>query len=106
MYKRQECAERGIAVEAWSPLAQGRVFGDSQLEALAEQVGRTVSQVVLRWVLQRGDIVFPKSSSPERMRENLGALDLVLDAEQLASLDALDRGPEGRVGPHPDTYVG
>ena len=53
---RETCTARGIAVEAWSPLAQGKVFGDPQLTALAEQVGRSVSQVVLRWVLQRGDI--------------------------------------------------
>lgn len=99
---RAACAERGIAVEAWSPLAQGRVFGDPQLEALAEQVGRTVSQVVLRWVLQRGDIVFPKSSSPERMRENLDVLDFDLTDEQMASVSALHDGT--RSGPDPDTF--
>jgi len=99
---RADCAERGIAVEAWSPLAQGAVFGDPQLVALAEQVGRTVSQVVLRWVLQRGDIVFPKSSSPERMRENLALFDFELSDEQLASISALHNGT--RSGPDPDTF--
>lgn len=99
---RDACAARGIAVEAWSPLAQGAVFGDPQLVALAEQVGRTVSQVVLRWVLQRGDIVFPKSSSPERMRENLDVLDFELSDEQMASISALHNGT--RSGPDPDTF--
>lgn len=99
---RAACAERGIAVEAWSPLAQGRVFGDPQLEALAEQVGRSVSQVVLRWVLQRGDIVFPKSSAPERMSENLDVFGFELTDEQMASVSALHDGT--RSGPDPDTF--
>ena len=99
---RAACVERGIAVEAWSPLAQGAVFGDPQLQALAEQVGRTVSQVVLRWVLQRGDIVFPKSSSPARMRENLEVFDFELSDEQMASITALHNGT--RSGPDPDTF--
>ena len=84
------------------PLAQGAVFGDPQLQALAEQVGRTVSQVVLRWVLQRGDIVFPKSSSPARMRENLEVFDFELSDEQMASITALHNGT--RSGPDPDTF--
>ena len=99
---RAACVERGIAVEAWSPLAQGSVFGDPQLTALAEQVGRTVSQVVLRWVLQRGDIVFPKSSSPARMRENLELFDFELTDEQMASVSALHNGT--RSGPDPDVF--
>lgn len=99
---RAACAERGIAVQAWSPLAQGAVFGDPQLTALAEQVDRSISQVVLRWVLQRGDIVFPKSSSPERMRENLAVFDFELSDEQLASISALHNGT--RSGPDPDTF--
>ena len=99
---RAACVERGIAVEAWSPLAQGTVFGDPQLTALAEQVGRTVSQVVLRWVLQRGDIVFPKSSSPARMQENLELFDFELTDEQMASVSALHNGT--RSGPDPDVF--
>lgn len=99
---RETCTARGIAVEAWSPLAQGKVFGDPQLQALAEQVGRTVSQVVLRWVLQRGDIVFPKSSSPARMRENLEVFDFELSDEQMASITALHSGT--RSGPDPQTF--
>ncbi len=99
---RAACADCGIAVEAWSPLAQGAVFGDPQLVALSEQVGRSVSQVVLRWVLQRGDIVFPKSSSPERMRENLAVFDFELTDEQLASISALHN--DTRSGPDPDPF--
>lgn len=99
---RAACAERGIAVEAWSPLAQGRVFADAQLQALAEQVGRSVSQVVIRWTLQRGDIVFPKSSSIGRMRENLEVFDFELSDEQMATVSALHDGT--RSGPDPDTF--
>lgn len=99
---RAACAARGIAVEAWSPLAQGAVFGDPQLTSLAEQIGRTVSQVVLRWTLQRGDIVFPKSSDPTRMRENLEVFDFELTDEQMASVSALHNGT--RSGPDPDTF--
>ncbi|MDZ4232577.1 MAG: aldo/keto reductase [Dietzia sp.] len=99
---RAACADRGIAVEAWSPLAQGAVFDDPQLTALADQVGRSISQVVLRWVLQRGDIVFPKSSSPGRMRENLDLFDFELNDEQMASISALHNGT--RSGPDPDTF--
>lgn len=99
---RQACVARGIAVEAWSPLAQGKVFEDPQLTALAEQIGRSVSQVVLRWVLQRGDIVFPKSSDPTRMAENLEVFDFELDDEQMASITALHAGT--RSGPDPQTF--
>ena len=99
---RAACVERGIAVEAWSPLAQGSVFGDPQLEAIAEQVGRTVSQVVLRWTLQRGDIVFPKSSAPERMRENLEVFDFELTDPQMRAISALHKGT--RSGPDPDVF--
>ena len=99
---RDYCAEHGISVEAWSPLAQGRVFGDAQLQSLAEQVGRSVSQVVIRWTIQRGDIVFPKSSSPERMRENLDVWDFELTPEQMAAISALHDGT--RSGPDPDTF--
>lgn len=99
---RADCAARGIAVEAWSPLAQGSVFEDPLLQALAEQLDRTVSQVVLRWALQRGDIVFPKSTHPDRMRQNLEVFDFELSKEQVASVSALHSGT--RSGPDPDTF--
>lgn len=67
---REKHRELGIATEAWSPLAQGQVFDDERLRALATDAGRPVSQLVLRWAIERGDIVFPKASSPARMAEN------------------------------------
>ena len=94
----------GILTEAWSPIAQGAVNDDATITALAEQVGRTPAQVTLRWHLQRGDVVFPKTTSPERMRENLALFDFALTDAQMATLDGLDRGAEGRRGPDPDVF--
>ncbi len=94
-----------IATEAWSPIAQGAVLDDPTVVRVADEVGATPSQVTLRWHLQRGDIVFPKSTRVERMRENFGALDLELDDRQMAALDGLDRGEDGRRGPHPDSFA-
>jgi 2,5-diketo-D-gluconate reductase A len=93
----------GIATEAWSPLAQGAVFDDPALAARAREVGRPVSQVVLRWHIQRGDIVFPKASTPERITENIDVFDFTLTDAQVAAIDALDAGR--RYGPDPDTFA-
>jgi 2,5-diketo-D-gluconate reductase A len=93
-----------VATEAWSPIAQGAVLDDPTVVRVADELGATPSQVTLRWHLQRGDIVFPKSMRVERMRENFGALDLELDERQMAALDGLDRGEDGRRGPHPDVF--
>ena len=106
-YLRQDAlratdARLGIATEAWSPLAQGAVFDDPTLAALAEEVGRSVSQVVLRWHVQRGDVVFPKASSPERIAQNFDLFDFALTDQQMARIDALDAGR--RYGPDPDTF--
>lgn len=95
-------AEHGIVTEAWSPLARGRAAGDPILMAIAEEVGATASQVALAWAMQRGDVVFPKSVTPARQRENLGALDVRLTPAQVARIDALDEGEAGRTGTHPD----
>ena len=92
-----------IVVEAWSPIAQGKVLDDPALTEVAEAVGRTTSQVTLRWHVQRGDIVFPKSMREERMRENFAIFDFELTEEQMSAISALDRGEEGRIGPNPDT---
>jgi 2,5-diketo-D-gluconate reductase A len=94
----------GIVTQAWSPLAQGAVLTDPAITAIAARLGRTPSQVVLRWHIQRGDVVFPKTVSPERMRENLDLFTFQLEADEMAVLDALDRGEAGRTGPHPDTF--
>ncbi|QDQ98612.1 aldo/keto reductase [Tomitella fengzijianii] len=101
---RTFCREHDIAVEAWSPLAQGAVLDEPAVRELAERLGRTAAQVVLRWHLQRGDIVFPKSMSPARMRENFDVFGFELDGDSMAQIAALDRGPEGRVGPDPDVF--
>ena len=94
----------GIATEAWSPIAQGDVLGDPVIGEIADALDRTPAQVVLRWHIQRGSIVFPKSSSPERMRENLALFDFALDDGQMAAITGLDRGEAGRRGPHPDRF--
>jgi 2,5-diketo-D-gluconate reductase A len=96
--------EHGIATEAWSPIAQGGVLEDPTINQIAEEVGKTSAQVVLRWHIQRGDIVFPKSVTPSRMRENFELFDFELASEDMNSITALDRGEEGRTGPHPDRF--
>jgi 2,5-diketo-D-gluconate reductase A len=96
--------KHGVATEAWSPIAQGAVLDDPTIGEVAAAVGRTPAQVTLRWHLQRGDIVFPKSTSPERMRENFALFDFELSPEQVDAISALDRGEDGRTGPNPDTF--
>src|SRR5215217_3901295 len=83
--------EHGIATEAWSPIAQGGVLGDSTIVQIAEKVGRTPAQVVLRWHIQRGDIVFPKSTTPSRIKENFALFDFELDSADVDAISALDR---------------
>ena len=95
-------AAHGILTEAWSPLAQGAALLDPTVVELADRLDRTPAQVVMRWHLQRGDVVFPKTMSPARMRENLDVLDFELAAADLEILTALDKGEAGRTGPHPD----
>ena len=95
---------RGIATEAWSPIAQGAVLTDPAIGRVAEKVGRTAAQVVLRWHIQRGDIVFPKSTTPERVKENFQLFDFELDVADVEALTALDQGEAGRTGPNPDTF--
>lgn len=93
-------AELGIVTEAWSPLAKGEVVDDPALIEIARSAGRTVAQVVLRWALQRGDVVFPKASSVERLRENFDVFDWTLSDDQMAAVATLDAGR--RLGRHPD----
>jgi 2,5-diketo-D-gluconate reductase A len=96
--------EHGIATEAWSPIARGAVLDDPTITGIAERVGKTPAQVVLRWHIQRGDIVFPKSVTPSRMKENFEVFDFELGSEDMEEISALDRGEDGRVGPHPDKF--
>jgi 2,5-diketo-D-gluconate reductase A len=104
---RAAAARHGIAVEAHSPLGHnGQPLTDETITAIAAARRKTAAQVILRWHIQQGTIVIPKSARPERMAENLAVLDFELTAEEIASIDALDRGESGRVGPNPDTYEG
>jgi 2,5-diketo-D-gluconate reductase A len=96
------CAEHQIAVEAWSPLGRGNVLGDGTIAAIARRAAKTPAQVVLRWHLQRGDIVFPKSVSPDRIRENIDLFDFGLSAAEVEAISALNRNE--RTGPDPDTF--
>jgi 2,5-diketo-D-gluconate reductase A len=96
--------EHGIATEAWSPIAQGAVLDDPTITEIAEKTGKTPAQVVLRWHIQRSDIVFPKSVTPSRMKENFELFDFELGSEDMDAISALDWGEEGRTGPHPDTF--
>jgi 2,5-diketo-D-gluconate reductase A len=94
----------GIATEAWSPIAQGDVLDDPAIAEIAERLGKSSAQVVLRWHLQRGSIVFPKSTTPARIEENFALFDFELAAEDMSRIDALDRGEAGRRGPHPNRF--
>jgi 2,5-diketo-D-gluconate reductase A len=98
-------AELGIVTEAWSPLAKGRFLKDPTVGAIASRLGRTPAQVTLRWHIQRGDVIFPKSTTPARIRENLQIFDFELEPEDIAAISALDRGEAGRTGPHPDIFA-
>jgi 2,5-diketo-D-gluconate reductase A len=91
-----------IATEAWSPIARGNVLDDPAIGAVATKVERTPAQVVLRWHIQRGDIVFPKSVTPSRMQENFEIFDFELDAEDMTGISARNR--DERTGPDPDTF--
>jgi diketogulonate reductase-like aldo/keto reductase len=84
------CAERGVAVEAYSPLGTGRHLGDERVAEIAQRVGRTPAQVLIRWCLQRETIVLPKSTRRERIAENAQVFDFTLSDEDMAALDALD----------------
>ncbi|MDI6023361.1 aldo/keto reductase [Leucobacter sp. UT-8R-CII-1-4] len=105
-FQNREVAEanaaRGILTEAWSPIAQGDVLADPVVVSLAERHGKTPAQVVLRWHLQQGRIVIPKSVTPSRIAENLNLFDFELAAADLAAIDALENG--GRRGPHPSEF--
>jgi 2,5-diketo-D-gluconate reductase A len=96
------CAEHGIAVEAWSPIGQGIVLDDPVIGSIAKRAGKTPAQVVLRWHIERGDIVFPKSVTPSRMKENLDVFDFELSGGDVAEISALNKNQ--RTGPDPDKF--
>jgi 2,5-diketo-D-gluconate reductase A len=95
----------GIATEAWSPIAQGEVLDDPVIVGIAGELGRSPAQVVLRWQIERGNIVFPKSTTPSRIRENFALFDFELGSGHAEQIDGLDRGEAGRTGPNPDTFA-
>lgn len=96
--------EHTILTEAWSPIAQGDVLDDPVVGQIAQKVAKTPAQVVLRWHIERGDIVFPKSSTPQRIKENIDIFDFELSDDQIDELTGLDKGEAGRRGPDPDTF--
>jgi diketogulonate reductase-like aldo/keto reductase len=97
-------SEHGILTEAWSPIGQGKgLLDDPQLTAIADRVGRSPAQVVLRWHIQHGTVVIPKSATPDRIRENIEVFDFELEQGDMAALDAFGSGQD-RVGPDPDTF--
>ena len=101
---REVNQNHGIATESYSPIAQGQVLDDPALEQIAGDVGKSVAQVVLRWHIQRGLIIFPKSTTRERIVENFEIFDFELSDDQLDQIDGLDRGTEGRTGADPATF--
>ncbi|NYF57207.1 aldo/keto reductase [Micromonospora purpureochromogenes] len=96
--------QHNIITQAWSPIAQGKVLDDPTVVDIAQEVGRTPAQVVLRWHVQRGDIVFPKSTTPSRIAENFQIFDFELDDAAMERISGLDRGEAGRQGPNPDEF--
>ena len=101
---RAFCAQHQIAVEAWSPLGKGTVLDDPVVGRIAERTGKTPAQVVLRWHIQRGDIVFPKSVTPDRIRENIDIFDFELSGADVNDITLLNKNQ--RTGPDPDKFSG
>ena len=100
---RREHEDLGIVTEAWSPLAQGKVLEDPVINAIAQTHGKTAGQVVIRWHLQLGNVVFPKSATESRIEENIDVFDFHLSDDEMDAMEALDAGD--RTGPDPDTFV-
>ncbi|NGO11137.1 aldo/keto reductase [Streptomyces sp. HC44] len=100
---REYHAEQGIATEAWSPLGQGKgLLEVPAIVAIAQKHGRTPAQIVLRWHLQLGNVVIPKSVTPSRIKENIEVFDFSLDDEDIAAISALNE--DRRLGPDPATF--
>ena len=100
---RRTHADLGVVTEAWSPLAQGEVLDDPVITSIAEAHERTPGQVVLRWHIQLGNVVIPKSVTPERIQQNLHVFDFELSDDEMSEIESLDVGE--RTGPDPDTFV-
>lgn len=100
---RQYHVDNAIVTQAWSPIARGALEGDPVLKGIAARLGRSVSQVILRWHLQLGHMAIPKSTRIERLRENLAVFDFRLSDDDMAAIATLD-DPKGRTGPDPDVF--
>jgi diketogulonate reductase-like aldo/keto reductase len=100
---RREHADLGIHTEAWSPLGKGMVFDDPTVAAMAQAHGKSPAQIVLRWHLQLGNIVIPRSVTPSRIEENFDVFDFELTSEEMTAFEALETG--GRTGPDPDEFI-
>lgn len=100
---RREHERLGVLTEAWSPLGQGLELEDSAIAEIAREHAKTPAQTIIRWHLQIGNVVIPKSVTPSRIRENFEVFDFELSDEQMATIEALDAGK--RIGPDPDTFI-
>jgi 2,5-diketo-D-gluconate reductase A len=94
----------GIATECWSPLGQGKILRDETLAAIGRKYGKTPAQVILRWHIDNGFVVIPKSVTPSRIRENVDVFDFTLDADDRRAIEGLDSAA-GRVGPDPSVFA-
>ncbi len=97
--------DKGIAVECWSPVARGKVFKDEFLQSLADKYSKSVSQIVLRWEVQRDLIVLPKSVHEERLKENAGIFDFKLTDDDMAAISNLNRNERVNEESNPDTFT-
>ncbi|EXL05302.1 aldo/keto reductase [Brucella anthropi] len=96
-------SKHDIATEAWSPLGQGKILEDATLKAIAEKHGKSVAQIILRWHIETGNIVIPKSVTPARIKENFDIFDFRLNGTDHDAITKLDKA-DGRIGPNPSTF--
>ena len=101
---RAYCGAHGIAIQAWSPLGQGKgLLEHPMIRTVALRIGKSPAQIVLRWHVQRGSAVIPKSVTPARIRENIAVFDFVLSDEDMNAISSVGSGND-RLGPDPDTF--
>jgi 2,5-diketo-D-gluconate reductase A len=104
MAMRSYNERKGIATEAWSPIGQGRGLLDApELDGVAKKHDKSAAQVVLRWHIQLGNIIFPKSVTPERVQENMDIFDFELSDEEMESIAEMEKAE--RLGPDPDQFT-
>lgn len=101
--KRGYLKEKGIHVECYSPLGSGAVLKDETIKSIGAKYGKSIAQTIIRWHLQQGDIVIPKTTHAERMKENLDVFDFELSASDMQAIAGLDKGEAGRTGSNPAT---